>query len=310
MWDSKLVSGFAFQPRKADLSQGRPFDTDGGGWIDGSVIAKDGVKLGYRIYGRETQSTNVPHLILIYFHANAELVTDTMGCDVAALYDCGFHVVVCPEFRGYGWSEGAPALRRLCPDADEFMLQLPDILRGLGIEEFRSIVMGRSIGSPCAVHLASQPGPIKPVALIMESGLLSLLDLPLVRQFASAAPELVNVLARESDPLNTKEKLQRVTIPTCIFHGDQDEIVPISQAIIAHAACGSEDKKFIRCSAGHNDLRSRANKEYYKEIKQLCCKVNGPHVAEVEMAGCESFAWAFSCIPGIHKCLTRRGASI
>merc|ERR1719240_2059915 len=104
----------------------------------------------------------------------------------------------------------------------------------------------------------------------MESGLLSLLDLPFVKQFAAAAPDLVNALSRESDPLGTKEKLQKIQIPTCIFHGNHDDIVPVSQAITAHQICASEDKKLVRVPAGHNDLRSRAYREYYKELKIVC----------------------------------------
>lgn len=316
MWDSKLVSSFAFQPRKIASSQGRVFDRDGGGWVDGSVEVSDGAKLGYRIYGKTTKTDladgSPPHLVLIYFHANAELVTDTTLHDVTALYNCGFQTVVCPEFRGYGWSTGTPTLSRLCPDADEFMLQLPGLLKGLGIEEFQTVVMGRSIGSPCAVHVAFQSSPIKPAALIMESGLLSLLDLPFVKQFASAAPDLVNALSRESDPLGTKEKLQKIQIPTCIFHGTHDDIVPVSQAITAHQICASEDKKLVRVPAGHNDLRSRAYREYYKELKIVCCKINGLSPDEEipgSMSVPSSLAWALSCLPGMNRCFSRRSGS-
>lgn len=49
------------------------------------------------------------------------------------------------------------------------------------------IVLGRSLGSACAIHLATAPNVC---GLIIESGVMELLKLPMVMQFAMMMPQL------------------------------------------------------------------------------------------------------------------------
>lgn len=107
LWDSELVAGVAFRPQRCQASKRGP-------WIDSTYMAD--VKLAYRLY-KDTRQDSSGKALLIYFHANAELCTD-LETDVHQFFDCGFGAVLCPEFRGYAWSEGTPSLRSLYPDSE------------------------------------------------------------------------------------------------------------------------------------------------------------------------------------------------
>eukprot|EP00440_Ansanella_granifera_P027678 gb/GFBE01030070.1/.p1 GENE.gb/GFBE01030070.1/~~gb/GFBE01030070.1/.p1 ORF type:complete len:334 (+),score=56.17 gb/GFBE01030070.1/:1-1002(+) len=307
LWDSDLVAGVAFHARKCS-----PSSRDGH-WIDSDVAAEDGTKLAYRLYTapdiRSEASTQ--KAVVVYFHANAELCTDVEG-DVAHFFNCGFSAVLCPEFRGYAWSGGKPSLRTLYADSESVMKALPDILSSVGLkaEETLVVLHGRSLGTVCAVHLAAKQA-FRADALIVESGVMSLLKLPMVMQLGMMMPQILQALSAEPCPLRTLEEMGQVQIPTLVIHGDQDEISPVDQAVAAHSACASAAKKLVRYSrAGHNDLRYAAQKEYYREIKGLCesLRSGSKEVFRTQEESNDGFlsmlGGALRCFPGMRRCLS------
>eukprot|EP00913_Durusdinium_trenchii_P026418 g24786.t1 len=200
------------------------------------------VKLAYRLY-KDTRQDSSGKALLIYFHANAELCTD-LETDVHQFFDCGFGAVLCPEFRGYAWSEGTPSLRSLYPDSEALINALPEILETNDLQlDMPIIVLGRSLGSACAIHLATAPNVC---GLIIESGVMELLKLPMVMQFAMMMPQLLQALRQEPSPLKPLEELRQVRIPTVVIHGELDEMSPIDQAFAAHGACASPEKKLVK----------------------------------------------------------------
>ncbi|CAK0789291.1 unnamed protein product, partial [Prorocentrum cordatum] len=162
-WDSDLVAGVAFHPRRCEPRSNEDGIRGGdpsGGWIDADIAAADGVRLAYRLYVAPRSSHDEPDeslCVLVYFHANAELCTD-LEVDRRSILNCGFHAILCPEFRGFAWSGGKPQLGKLCPDAGDFLGALPGILRGAGLQAptIRVALHGRSLGSACATHVAAQ----------------------------------------------------------------------------------------------------------------------------------------------------------
>lgn len=305
LWDSELVASVAFRPQRCRPSKGP--------WIDSTFEAED-VNLAYRLY----KSSAAVKALLIYFHANAELCTDLEG-DVQNFFDCGFGAILCPEFRGYAWSEGTPSLRFLYPDCESLMKALPRILAAAEIEADVPIVLhGRSLGTACAIHLAcTAPAG----GLIIESGVMELLKLPMVMQFAMMMPQLLQALKQEPSPLKPLEELKEVKIPTLVIHGDLDEMSPIEQALAAHRACGSSEKKLVRYPrAGHNDLRLLGKKDYFREIQILCERVvsGTPQVVQAPEAQgwlsalgeFFSSASALKCLPGMRRCFANSAEDV
>eukprot|EP00929_Paragymnodinium_shiwhaense_P107810 TRINITY_DN7416_c0_g1_i1.p1 TRINITY_DN7416_c0_g1~~TRINITY_DN7416_c0_g1_i1.p1 ORF type:complete len:342 (+),score=85.76 TRINITY_DN7416_c0_g1_i1:126-1151(+) len=319
LWDSDLVAGVAFHPRKARKNSGSAGTVR---WIDGEVKTEDGVLLAYRLYcpltppepGVTPEGLEAKAVVLVYFHANAELCTDVQA-DIGMYFDCGYAAVLCPEFRGYAWSTGKPRLTALGPDAEVMMQAMPDLLRGAGFEAPASmsvVVQGRSLGSACAIHVASKLGAQKISGLVIESGVVALLDLPMVRQMASLMPPIAQALAAEPDPLEAVAKLRQVKTPTVVIHGDRDEVSPVEQALQAHEACGAAVKKLVRYrNAHHNDVKIAAKREYFSELCLLREVASGEREAEALLQSTSGdasgifavFAGAFRCFPGVRRCL-------
>merc|ERR1712196_658398 len=92
---------------------------------------------------------------------------------------------------------------------------------------------------------------------------------------------MLQALERAPEPLGTMGKLQKVAVPTIVIHGDRDDMIPIEQAVAAHRACGSTNKKLVRlrrCS--HNDVRLLAINEYCSELQLLADVATGKEPPE------------------------------
>src|SRR5258706_13661365 len=90
---------------------------------------------------------------LVYFGGNAEDVSYSLPSFSAAFPD---HAIYLLHYRGYGGSSGTPGETALFSDA----IALFDKVR---IEHGNVVVVGRSLGSGVAVHLAS----VRPVARLV-----------------------------------------------------------------------------------------------------------------------------------------------
>lgn len=316
LWDHDLVSSVAFHPRRCAPNSRRPR------WIDDTleVSSGGGAKLAYRLYtappadglGGERRSA-----VLVYFHANAELCTD-LETEVDQFHKLGFQAVLAPEFRGYAWGTGKPKLGLLKGDAAAFMAALPEILQRAEFpnpERVNVLVHGRSLGAICAVHAAAACGD-RVSGLLVESGCLSIQDLPMFVELGRMMPDMYRMLAAQPDPVGTLAQMQEVAAPTLIIHGDRDEVVPVQQAVKAHQSCGSGAKKLVRYARGsHNDIRVNFGNTYFQEVRKLLEVVEGSlHPEEWTRAPPPapsvfvSLASALRCLPGMRRCIVNERA--
>mmetsp|Transcript_72459 Transcript_72459/g.223928 ORF Transcript_72459/g.223928 Transcript_72459/m.223928 type:complete len:334 (+) Transcript_72459:81-1082(+) len=311
LWDSDLVANVAFRPRKCQPS--KRSGSSGSSWIDSDVAAQDGTRIAYRLYTSPRVQPAGKPAVLIYFHANAELCTE-LEDEVSQLFDCGFQAVLCPEFRGYAWSGGKPRLGSLCSDAEAVFDAAESILGDAGLPAGTPpgiVLHGRSLGSACAVHLAARRGT-RASALLVESGVMSLLELPMVRQLGAMMPEMLQLLRAQPCPLSTLAEMREVKLPTLVIHGDRDEISPVDQAVAAHRACGSSVKRLVRYPrCHHNDVRALVSRDYYKELRTLCQIASDAEPPDVlmQVEQPESgffgfFSGALKCFPGMRRCLS------
>ena len=272
-WDSPLVAQFAFQPRPQ--TKGAELGT---GQTDGEIDCDGGGTCGYRMYGMEPSKCGA---VVVYFHGNAEICTD-LSHAISSFHGAGV-AALSVDFRGYGWSKGQPSMKKLCPDAEKVHAAVPAILEAAGLTGIPIVLFGRSMGATCAVHLGTTH-PEAYAGVILESGLQTVKDLPMLAPLSMMIPNGQQMLAMVPEPLGTLEKMQSLTLPLLMIHGDRDEIVPLRQAQAAHRCCPSTDKTLTQLSGGHNDLLLVAADKYFDAVKTFVTKLTAPPVTAEAVA--------------------------
>jgi uncharacterized protein len=206
--------------------------------IDGSTM------LMLPVDGAEVLVTTLPRPgsnALVYFGGNAEDVAYGLPALATAFPD---HAIYLMHYRGYGGSSGKPTEAALFSDA----VALFDKVHA----EHRSIlVVGRSLGSGVATHLAS----VRPVTrLVLVTPFDSLVSV--AAQHYSFFP--VRWLMR--DKFESWRYAERVTAPTLIVAAELDEVIPAAntQALLAHFRPGVASIKVI-AGASHNSISEDAD---------------------------------------------------
>lgn len=228
--------------------------------IDVPVTAD--IRLGCRLF---THDNTTP--TLIFFHGNGEIVSDYD--DIAPYYlKEGLNFLLC-DYRGYGWSDGTPRLDSFLADVDAAFV----FLRAwLAERDYTGplFVMGRSLGSACAIDIAARHNEVLS-GLIIESGFAR--SLPLL-QVLGLDPAAMGM--REEDSFNNGEKIAVVTKPTFILHGQYDQLIPLWQAETLQAASGAKQKELqIIPGADHNSLIAVAGTRYFAAIRAFVEKATG-----------------------------------
>jgi len=221
------------------------------------IPVDDGVSLGARLYFKRGARGTI-----LFFHGNGEIVADY---EQMALAYSRMGINFLPvDYRGYGRSEGRPsatALIRDCRPVFEFvkgLLAQRDIPGPL-------VVMGRSLGSACALEIAEHFGS-RFDGLVLESGfaftgpLLQLLGLDLQRLG----------YREERDGLGNLEKIRRFDKPTLLIHAEMDQIIAYREAEAMYEASPAAWKRLVQVRlANHNDIMLRGFREYMQAIDEL-----------------------------------------
>jgi alpha-beta hydrolase superfamily lysophospholipase len=131
-------------------------------------------------------------------------------------------------------------------------------------------LMGRSLGSACAIDLASiNAADIS--GLIIESGFAN--TTPLAEHLGI---DLKQYQLTEDDGFNNIAKIQGVTKPTYILHGAADELIPAYEGEKLQAASAARMKQFqIIPGASHNTMIQTGGSLYFQAIKQFIDQCTG-----------------------------------
>ena len=252
--DTEEVLLFLFHPRAEPSGASVP---DG---CEAFRIPVDaGVELGARLYKGPPDAP-----LVLYFHGNGEIASDYD--EIGPLFRrCGMQLLVV-DYRGYGVSDGMPAISHMMRDA----VRVFEEVRGLGRKRGWTgplIVMGRSLGSASAAEIAGR-SPEAVDGLVIESGFASLGRLMGRIGLSSRAMRVFE----ERDLLNT-DRIRRYPGPTLVIHAEGDAIIPIEQGLALYEAAGAPDKTLLRIpGAGHNDIFYRGMTEYMEAVVTLCQK--------------------------------------
>jgi len=243
---------------------------------DIAVTADDGIELhGWHFVAANTQSQESPARsaskglqppLVLYFPGNAAhrkwRVTE---CDV--LTSAGADVFLF-DFRGFGDNAGSPSEEAIAADARTIW---NEVVEKQGIAPERIVLYGESIGGAVAIRLAADmcAAGTPPGAVITRSTFSSL-----VETAACHYPWLpVRWLLVEH--YASDERIDAVTCPILMLHGDADEIVSIWQgrelfaAASTKSATGFENRFIELAGADHNNVLTTHNAEILEAVQEF-----------------------------------------
>ena len=199
--------------------------------------------------------------LVLMFHGNYGNATQRLpfAREIAAL---GVSVLV-PDYRGYGFSEGTPTEAGVYRDAEAAWRHVTEVL-GYGPE--RVIVMGRSLGGAVAVELLTrQPAG----GLVLISTLRSARAMARSMGLGLIAP----LVGRR---LDSESRIGRLDLPLLVFHGDDDEIVPVDQGqALFDLAAGPKALHRVP-GARHNDIIEVAGDRFWAPLAAFLDEVAPP----------------------------------
>lgn len=243
----------------------RPEASNGGpDSVDLSIEVEKDITLGARFYPAEP--ADGPNIL--FFHGNGEVVGDYDA--VAPKYSkqgVGFLAV---DFRGYGRSSGVPSASTMISDAHLVLDFCKQYLADQG-RTGRLAVMGRSLGSTCAIELAS--ARMQDIdGLILESAFAQ--TMPILRVFGVDVEALG---LSEDDGFANLQKIGSYTKPVLLLHAMKDELIPVAEAGELQAECAAQHKELqVVPGADHNTIMEKGGVIYFDIIKNFCKKMGRP----------------------------------
>jgi fermentation-respiration switch protein FrsA (DUF1100 family) len=216
---------------RLDVAEKRPDLPESGEWL-----AVDGVSVDVAHF-KSNISRETPRPAVIFAHGNSESIDEWLD-DLCGYLETGIDVLV-PEYRGYGRSSGSPTKAGIIEDFLTVTEYFSELER---IDEQSLLFHGRSLGGGIACELAWR---YQPKGLILESTFTSLQTL-VNEKFG-----LPRWLVREY--YNNAAFLEEYPGPTLIFHGKNDDLIPVSHGRRLQEA--SPEAQLITLEgAGHNDI--------------------------------------------------------
>ena len=198
---------------------------------------------------------------LLWFYGNGENIAAIWS--VLADFQPPGAALLVVDYPGYGASGGRATEAGLYAAAEAAYAAL---LERPGVDRDRVYVYGRSLGSAVATHTAAR----HPVAgLILESPFTS--AAAMARHLYALLPRFIVRLS-----LHNLTNIARVRCPLLVFHGDQDQLVPLAMGMaVARAAPGPVEVVMIH-GAGHNDTYTLGGRAYRDKVWQFVSAGAGP----------------------------------
>jgi fermentation-respiration switch protein FrsA (DUF1100 family) len=206
--------------------------------------------------GNKISAVHLPNasakFTLLVSHGNAEDIGDDRYW-LEDLHQASFNVLAY-DYQGYGTSQGRASEKTLYEDE---LACYEFLTTNLKVPPERIIVLGRSVGSGPAVHLAAR----KPVAgLVLESPFLS-------------AFRVVTRVPVGFDKFPNYKEIGRVRCPVLIMHGTRDEVIPIWHGRKLYELA-NEPRQFIAFEGGgHNDLAMVAGAAYLNTLRDFSATI-------------------------------------
>ena len=192
----------------------------------------------------------------LWFHGNGGNVGHRVT-ELALLHHrLGVNLLIF-DYQGYGESQGRPSEAATYQDARAALAYLQ---QHHGRNAGPLVYYGHSLGTAIAVELAVNHPP---AGLVLVSPFTS------VSAMTRLAFPWLPVSWLVKDRYNTLDRIPNVRCPLLIFHGTQDELIPISHGEILFDAA-AEPKSFQALpQAGHNDTFQAGGEVYWSAIESF-----------------------------------------
>jgi fermentation-respiration switch protein FrsA (DUF1100 family) len=196
------------------------------------IATQDGVRLhAWFAAGRVDGPT------LVWSHGNGGNIAGRADV-LLALARAGLNVLAY-DYRGYGKSGGRPTEAGVYRDAEAAY----DHLRERGVRQGRIVSFGESLGGAVSIRLATT----RPCASVAVVSTFTRMRDVAYHHFGVAA----FLVGRQFDSL---VRIQRLSVPIFVAHGDRDEVVPFALGRQLYNAAPAP-KRFLAVSgAHHNDV--------------------------------------------------------
>ncbi|MBF0161961.1 MAG: alpha/beta hydrolase [Magnetococcales bacterium] len=179
--------------------------------------------------------------LLIYWGGNAEEVS---GFLLTAAQEVPGWAVLAINYRGYGESGGQPGERALFEDARlifDWAQQRPDV------DPERIVVMGRSLGTGVAVHVAAE----RKVA-----GVCLVSPYDSIRSLAQAIYPVLPIGWLLKHPFDSEARAPAIQAPLLVLMASDDTIVPPRHSQRLIAVWGGPHQAKILPGVDHNSIAS------------------------------------------------------
>jgi hypothetical protein len=202
---------------------------------------------------------------LLHFHGNGELAADYWQEWIALFAFSGLNLCFV-DYRGYGFSEGAPDLITQLGDSEA-------LVDALGVSPERLIVLGRSLGSVFAVDLVYRRPEI--AGLVLESAIANVLeDWVLEEEVERLGANLVDLRREANLYFDQHEKISAYKGGVLILHAECDRHVSISNAERLYAWSNAQQKRMIRFAAGdHNTIIPYNMTDYAEALRDFALRI-------------------------------------
>lgn len=199
--------------------------------------------------------------VLLWFHGNGGNLSDRVT-PLRIFHEALRINILMIDFRGYGRSQGVVGENGTYKDA---LASYDYLLTRDDIDPEAIMIYGQSLGAAVATELAVQ---WKSAGLILEAPFTSIRDMAKVTlPWLPVGP----LLSTRYDLLS---KIDRVSAPLLLIHGDEDEIVPYAQGRKVFEAAKGPKEMYTVGGAGHNNLYRIGGDDYLRKISRFIGKVS------------------------------------
>lgn len=204
--------------------------------------------------------------VILFFHGNGEIVADYN--EIGFFYSQEGVNFLPIDYRGYGRSSGQATVSAIMKDSHTIFDFCCNWLAEHGFCG-KLAVMGRSLGSACALEIAATRE--KDIdGLIIESGFAQVL--PLLR-LLGIAPSSFGLV--EEKGFRNLDKISDYNKPLLVIHGEYDHIIPYAEGQALFSACPSSRKAFLQIDrADHNTILYFGLDEYLAGVKMFLEELN------------------------------------